>query len=44
MSAALLAAYAEAWADGRPEAIAACWDVPAFRFYKAEEIREGFTT
>lgn len=38
----LLAAYADAWADGRTEAIAAHWAPEHFRFYKAEEIATPF--
>ena len=38
----LLAAYADAWADGRAETIAAFWDRAHFRFYKAEEVAEPF--
>jgi hypothetical protein len=44
MSAALLDAYAEAWASMRTDAIASFWAPENFRFYKAEEIREVFTT
>jgi len=40
----LLAAYADAWADGRTDAIAAHWSPSDFRCYKAEEIAEPFLT
>jgi len=43
MSAALLDAYAAAWATGRAAAIAAFWAPQDFRFYKAEEVAEPFT-
>lgn len=39
----LLDRYAQAWADGSAPALAACWDPPAFRFYKAEEVAHAFT-
>lgn len=42
MSAALLADYAAAWADGRTASIAAFWAPDHFRFYKAEEIATPF--
>lgn len=42
MTADLLRDYAEAWATGRADAIAAFWDADAFRFYKAEEIAEPY--
>lgn len=40
----LLAAYADAWADGRADAIAAHWSPEDFRFYKAEEIAAPFAS
>ncbi len=44
MSAALLDAYAAAWATGRADAIADFWDSAGFRFYKAEEVSSFFNS